>query len=293
MPDRPTMDATSRRGVLLVGHGTRDEQGTDEFFQLGERLAQRMRGTAVVKPCLLEFQQPDIAAAWDSLMSAGCDRVTVAPLLLFSAGHAKSDIPGEVETARSKTPNGDNVEVRFAKPITRNAAMIEAVRSRLRKTLCRRPALASSAPSQSSDVLGQPQPRTAVVMVGRGSRDPCATSDMRLLSEVAVRGTGRKNSPSLAAEFGLPSTGLWTTFYAMASPRLPETLEQVAGTGDFDRVIVQPHLLFAGRLYEAIQKQVGEAAERFPGMQFDVSEYLGPTDLVASALADRIAAAEA
>ncbi|WP_236621258.1 sirohydrochlorin chelatase [Rhodopirellula sallentina] len=292
MPDRPTMDATSRRGVLLVGHGTRDSRGTDEFFLLGERLAERMRDTAVVKPCLLEFQQPDIAAAWESLMSAGCDRVTVAPLLLFSAGHAKSDIPSEVETARSKTPNGDAVKVCFAKPITRNAAMVEAVRSRLREKMSRRPVLASSAASESFGATGTFQPRTAVVMVGRGSRDPCATSDMRVLSEVVVRGRGRNNSPSMAAEFGLSSNGLWTTFYAMAQPRLPATLDLVAGTGVFDRVIVHPHLLFAGRLYEAIQRQVGEAAERFPGVQFDVSGYLGPTDLVASALADRIGSGE-
>ncbi|MBB3207456.1 sirohydrochlorin cobaltochelatase [Rhodopirellula rubra] len=263
------------RGVLLVGHGTRDNVGTEEFFRLSDRLAERLQGASLVRPCLLEFQQPDIAAAWDSLMQCGCHEVTVAPLLLFSAGHAKSDIPGEVESARASSAGGESVCVRFAKPITRHAAMINAARVRLRQTITGGP-------------LADPE-RTAIVMVGRGSRDVCASSDMRVLTEVVV--AGRVEGRSIADEFSISRTGLQTTFYAMAEPRLPVTLDEVAGSGRFDRVIVQPHLLFAGRLYEAIERQVADANAKFPNVRFDVSDYLGPTDLIAAALAARIESA--
>jgi sirohydrochlorin cobaltochelatase len=126
-------------------------------------------------------------------------------------------------------------------------------------------------------------------MVGRGSRDVCASADMRILSEVVVHGRNAKTNARLADELKLASDALFTTFYAMAEPRLPGTLAAVAQTERFDRILVHPHLLFSGRLYEAIGRQVGEAANRFPDVEFRVSDYLGPTRAVARAIAGRIA----
>ncbi len=261
---------------MLVGHGTRDALGTAEFFRLSERLAECLSDDAVVCPCLLEFQRPSIPEAWRTLMANGVERVTVAPLLLFSAGHAKGDIPGEVATVQAATPGGDDVRVRYARPISRQAAMIEAVRARLKETL------------RSQLTAAESTPRTAVVMVGRGSRDVCASSDMRVLSEVAVRGRNAGSNSSLANEFAISSCGLFTTFYAMAEPRLPATLDKIAASGRFDRIVIQPHLLFAGRLYNAIEEQTQQIAAAFPSIQFDVSPYLGPCDFVVTAIAARI-----
>lgn len=269
---------------MLVGHGTRDAEGTAEFFRLSEHLSAQLGGDTLVEPCLLEFQQPTIDQAWQSLMRQGVWRVTVAPLLLFAAGHAKGDIPGEVAAAQGANPGSDNVQVHYARPISRQAAMVEAVRERLRETLRRPPAdLMDRAASDTAA-----DRRTAIVMVGRGSRDVCASSDMRTLSEVAVRGRIAESVPSLAREFQIPQDGLFTTFYAMAEPRLPDTLRRVAASGRFDRIVVHPHLLFAGRLYDAITAQTGHAAAEHPNVQFDVSSYLGPCESVATAIAARI-----
>ncbi len=263
-------------GVLLVGHGTRDAVGTAEFFQLSNRLAAQIGNGTIVRPCLLEFQQPTIVQAWNSLIEQGVGRVTVAPLLLFAAGHAKSDIPGEVAAARAAMRRNDAVQVRYARPISRQTAMIEAVRHRVRETFHRVPA--GSAPKL----------RTAIVMVGRGSRDVCASSDMRMLSEVAVRGRVADTNQSLANELEVPADGLFTTFYAMAEPRLPDTLSSIAATGRFERIVVQPHLLFAGRLYDAIVEQTNRVAAAHRSLRFDVASYLGPCDMVAAAIAARI-----
>ena len=261
------------RGVLLIGHGTRDAAGTQEFFSLAERVAEELAADAVVRPCLLEFQKPDIAEAWASLMQARCTEIVVAPLLLFAAGHAKSDIPGEVDAARASTPSNDPITVSYAKPITRHPAMIAAVRERLRRSLQR---TESDGPDSS----------TVVVMVGRGSRDVCATTDMRVLSETAIR--GRVEGVSIADELRISPLGLSTTFYAMAEPRLPATLDEVARSGHFSRIIVHPHLLFSGRLYDAIVEQVATVAAEHPSIRFEISDYLGPTSAVAAAIAGRI-----
>ena len=46
-------------GVLLIGHGTRDEVGTSQFFELAALLARRL-DPLPVKSGLLEFQEPTI-----------------------------------------------------------------------------------------------------------------------------------------------------------------------------------------------------------------------------------------
>jgi sirohydrochlorin cobaltochelatase len=110
-------------------------------------------------------------------------------------------------------------------------------------------------------------------MVGRGSHDPCAQADMRVLAEIV----GHR---ALAAY-------VTTAFYAMAEPRVPSVLDELAGSGRFDTIVVQPHLLFAGRLFQAILNLVREASIRHPRIQWLHSDYLGPDQLVAQAIQDR------
>jgi sirohydrochlorin cobaltochelatase len=243
-------------GVLLVGHGTRDLVGTAQFFELASLLADRL-DPVPVEPALLEFQQPTIPQAWDALVSRNAKRLRVAPLLLFAAGHAKQDIPDVLLECQSKTP-----EITFdqTRPLSRHPAMIELARCRLEKSLSR-------ATADSN--------RTAVVMVGRGSYDPCAQADMRVLAEVV----------GYRVDVGT----VVTAFYAMANPRLPIVLDELAASRQFETIVVQPHLLFEGRLYQAILGQTEEARRQHPTIQWIDSDYLGPDRLVAEAIAGRLA----
>jgi sirohydrochlorin cobaltochelatase len=242
-------------GVLLVGHGTRDKVGTAQFFELASLLADRL-DPIPVEPALLEFQQPTIPQAWDALVSRSVKRVRVSPLLLFAAGHAKQDIPDVLLACQSKAP-----EITFdqTRPLSRHPAMIELARCRLKNSLSR-----STAASK----------RTAAVMVGRGSYDPCAQADMRVLAEVVGR--------------GVDVASLVTAFYAMANPRLPIVLDELAGSRQFDAIVVQPHLLFEGRLHQAILGQTDQARQKHPTIQWIDSDYLGPDQLVARAIAGRL-----
>jgi sirohydrochlorin cobaltochelatase len=252
---------SSRRAVLLVGHGTRDQEGTRQFFQLGDRLAARLRPISV-RPSLLEFQRPTIAEAWAELVAGGATHVHVVPLLLFAAGHAKQDIPEAIAQCQRQTPQ---VSADQTRPLSRHRGIIELVVQRLAATWGKF--------DQSEH--GQTQPaRTALIMVGRGNRDPCAQADMRVLSQVV----GRR------VDVG----GVFTAFYAMAEPRLPAVIDRVAGSGDYDRIVIHPHLLFEGRLFQSIAGQVNDAAARHPGQQIVLSPYLGPDPLVADAIAGRI-----
>ena len=240
---------------MLVGHGTRDDEGTQQFFQLGERLAERL-GPQPVEVALLEFQRPTISDAWTRLVRQGVQHIHVAPLLLFAAGHAKQDIPHIVRECQAAT---SGVSFDQARPISRHRSMVQLVSRRIGDTL------ALSAAGSSS---------TALVMVGRGSTDPCAQADMKVLSEVVSR--------------RIDVAEVFTAFYAMADPPLPEVLDYVANSGRFSAVVGHPHLLFTGRLYEAISRQVDQASTRFADIQFRLSSYLGPDPLVADAICARV-----
>ena len=245
--------STKRTGIMLVGHGTRDETGTAQFFQLGKLLAETVNPVPVV-PCLLEFQSPTIPEAWNQLVESGAEHICVAPLLLFAAGHAKQDIPNLIRECQEQS---QHVSVSQTGPLSRHGAIVDLVQQRIEQA-------AHNRPSES----------TALVMVGRGSHDPCAQADMRVLTEVI----GRR----------FQFTHVATAYYAMADPKLPDVLDQVAARGDIDTVIVQPHLLFEGRLFQAIERQVTEASERHPSIQFETTGYLGPEQNVAAAIASRI-----
>ncbi len=239
---------------MLVGHGTRDEQGTRQFFELTELLAALVRPMSVA-PALLEFQSPTIQEAWQQLVDSGASHVMVAPLLLFSAGHAKDDIPQIVASCQRQSPF---VTWSQSRPLSRHPSMVALAVQRGREIMVQ---------------CNAPPEQRLLVFVGRGSHDPCAQADTRLFGELV----GHR----LDVEHTV------TAFYAMASPNVATVLNAVADSGRYREIIVQPHLLFAGRLHQAILDQVAEAALRYPNLRFLTAGYLGPDQLVAQAIHDR------
>src|SRR5438105_3545533 len=90
-------------GLLLICHGTRDPAGIAEFLALAERV----RGAAGPRPveaCFLELAEPTIDGGIARLAERGVRRITIVPLLLFAAGHAKRDIPRAVAAAVERFP---------------------------------------------------------------------------------------------------------------------------------------------------------------------------------------------
>jgi sirohydrochlorin ferrochelatase len=75
---------------------------------------------------------------------------------------------------------------------------------------------------------------------------------------------------------------------AIAQPRASEALERIGQAG-WTRVIVAPHLLFAGQLILDLETSVERVAARFPRIEWIVADRLGPDAAVCAALCDRVA----
>ncbi len=252
-------DENRRESLLLVGHGTRDACGLAEF-QRAAALVREGAGGRLVEACYLELTTPTIAEGVARLAEAGVQRITLAPVLLFAAGHAKRDIPAAVMGAAAAYPE---IAIYIAGALECSEHLLVLSQRRFDEALAgRRPI---------------PDHMTLLLMVGRGSFDAEATAAMHRFAELR----GRR----------APVGEVKTCFVAMQRPSLAEALAEACGAG-FERIVVQPHLLFQGELLAEIQTGVqavsadAQTADD-PRIDWVVTAPLGPEPELAAAILER------
>ena len=248
-------------GVLVVGHGTADPVGAEETRQLSRHVA-ALLSTNPVELGFLEVIGPSIGDAIGALAGQGCERVIVAPLLLFTAGHARRDVPEAViEAARRH-----RIDVTQASALGCHPQILALSRHR------RQEALAALSPTAAVD--------TVAVFLGRGSSVPDGVAQFREWVVASLTGDGLVHP-----EFGIG-------FAAAARPTLDEALEAAADRRP-RRIVVQPHLLFRGH----VEHQVTDAVVRWraarPEIEWVQVARLGADRRVAEALVSRVAEAAA
>jgi sirohydrochlorin ferrochelatase len=111
-----------------------------------------------------------------------------------------------------------------------------------------------------------------LVLVGRGSHDAAATREMESFARL------RAHDRSV----GSVSVG----YIAMAQPTLAEVLDRAAQS-TAQRIVVQPHLLFGGILFDRICSQVAHTAEQWPQKEWIVTQQLGAHPLLLDAILER------
>ena len=263
-------------GLLLVGHGTRDTEGLGEFRQLAESFAQAATRVAV-EVCFLELAEPTIQQGIARLMERGVRRVIVLPLLLFSAGHAQRDIPQAVRAALEALAKGQASRRNGSLPDRIWQAPVLACHPDIIELSARRYIDAvtradSAALADGMNRTGIPAAKTLLLMVGRGSNAAEANAEFVRFAQSRCE--------------QVPVGELQTCFVAMARPTLDEGL-RMAGSRPFERIVVQPHLLFPGELLHGIRAAVGAARQRAPDRQWIVTEPLGADGLLVRALLSR------
>ena len=89
--------------LLVVGHGSRDADGLEEFWTLAEHV----RSAAADLPVgfgFIELAEPLVDAGIDELVARGNTDVVSIPLVLLAAGHLKNDGPAALTRARARHP---------------------------------------------------------------------------------------------------------------------------------------------------------------------------------------------
>lgn len=246
-------------GLLVVGHGTADPEGAAETRGVAEAVAELLPGIAV-ELGFLEVIGPTIADALGRLAERGCREIVAAPLLLFAAGHAKRDVPEAIAGPAAAL----GLRVRQAEPFGCRPEIVEL--SRLR----RHEAVAGLRPVAPAE--------TVLLMIGRGSSDPAAATQLRGFTEATLADEPEKRPGRV--ELG---------FVAAARPRLDEAIATACDPigGERRRIVVQPHLLFRGHVEEQVRGAVCTGRELRPDLEWVQVARLGADRLVARALAAR------
>lgn len=283
----PIVDRLNRRraGVLVVGHGTRKAEGQQQLLRLSDQIAQLLPGSPV-EACFLELAEPDIAEGLGKLQGRGCEAVVVVPVLLFTAAHAKSDIPDAV--AVSAEGLGLRVLAQTAS-LEVHPAVLALSKLRFDEILglpegvncpsggcaageqpnarcdseSERPGdcpLAQWLRSQRHGGVAGGGGSVALAMVGRGTSDLEALEKMRLFTELRC-----KESWVAWSETG---------FFAGGKPDIDGLLEQAAGSG-CDTIVVQPHLLFEGELIDQLRGRVRDRRAAGSGTTWWITRTLG------------------
>lgn len=239
--------------VVLVGHGSRVREANDAFLSFADLFA--TRSGLRVEPAFVELAEPRLPNALERAARSGLRDVAVLPFVFFSAGHVKSDIPLHIEAARGRHPG-----VRFAQatPIGLHPTIPEILEERLRRA-------EESMPERSRS-------ETAVLLVGRGSSDPDANSDLAKLGRLFWEGRG-----FLAVE---------NAFCGVAPPPVPEGLRRLARLRP-RRLVVLPYLFFAGVLEERLRRDAAEFRRSHPWIEVRVAPPIGAEPRLVEILLDR------
>jgi sirohydrochlorin cobaltochelatase len=213
--------------LLIVGHGSRDPRGAREFHELVELVKERNLALPV-EGGFIELSRPPISECVNRLVENGSRRVAAVPLMLLAAGHAKDDIPATLVREKMSHPE---VGFRYGRALGIRPELLELMDEKI-----------------SALVSEEEKEETAVLVVGRGSSDPDANSDLFKVSRLFYEGR--------------PYPMVETAYVSMTPPNVSDGLER-------------------------IRRQSEEFAERNPGVSVSYGGYFGPHGRIADLVVQR------
>ena len=246
-------------GIMVCGHGSRDENAVREFASVATALRQRF-AEREVEYGFLEFAQPIIREGLDKLAARGVTRVLAVPGMLFAAGHAKNDIPSVLNTYRAQHPG---LDITYGRELGIDVRMIRAAGERIEAALA------------EADAEQGPVPRheTLLMVVGRGASDPDANSNVAKVARMLWEGLG----------FGWAEAA----YSGVTFPLVKPALAHAAKLG-YRRIVVFPYFLFTGILVRRIYDHTDAVAVGHPDIQFVKAPYLNDHPLVLDTFAARV-----
>jgi len=247
---------TDKTAVMICGHGSRDDHAIEEFNKLAGHLSRRLPQFDV-ESGFLEFATPIIRTGLDKLKERGANKIVCVPGMLFAAGHVKNDLPSEVNNFGAENPG---IEMIFGRELAVDQKLLEAARQRIEE--------AENAAATDVD-----RKDTLLMVVGRGTNDPDANSNVSKVARMLWEGMG----------FGWAEV----SYSGVASPLVDAGLKNAVKLG-YRRIIVFPYFLFTGILVRRIYDWVDEAAANHPEIEFLKASYLNDHDLLIDTFVERV-----
>lgn len=234
-----------QRPLLMIGHGTRDNDGRQTFLDFVAAY-QKLDSSRPVIPCFLELTTPNIEAGVDYCVSQGYEDISALPILLFAARHNKFDVTNELDRTRIKYPQ---VKFHYGRHFGISPSIINLWKNRL-----------AQFDQPQFNPLNIPRSETVLLFVGRGSSDPDANGDVCKLARILWEGSGYKT--------------VETCFIGITHPRLEEGFAR-ALLYQPKRILVLPYFLFTGALVKKIFSIANEQQQQHSNIEINCLPEMG------------------
>lgn len=227
--------------LLLIGHGSPDAAGNAEYLQFVALLADYLG--IDVQPGFMECAEPSVPTTIERCVAAGIKELAVLPLFLGAAGHQKRDVPELLDAARAAYPW---LTLRYGTPLGTQYTLIDTMAERAVTALAH-----SKTPISNHE--------TALLVVGRGSRDPDSNAEMFKIARLL--GEGR--------DYGWVEVA----FQSVTPPDVVQGITRCVRLGA-RRVVVLPYLLFTGFVLQDIVAQATTARQHYPEIEILMAGHL-------------------
>jgi len=247
---------SDKTAIMICGHGSRDVEAIQEFELLAQHFRQRLPDYDI-ESGFLEFARPVIRDGLNKLKDRGATRILALPAMLFAAGHVKNDLPWEINSYASENPE---LEIKYGRELAVDLKLLRAASQRIEE-------------AEAAAETKVERSETLLMVVGRGTNDPDANSNVSKVARMLWEGMG----------FGWAEV----SYSGVTTPLVDAGLERAVKLG-FKRIIVFPYFLFTGILVKRIYDWTDEAAAKYPGVEFLKAAYLRDHPLVIDAFVDRL-----
>ena len=243
-------------GVMVCGHGSRDEDAVSEFLNFAKKLKNQLLQYELDWG-FLEFANPVIKSGLDSLREKGIREIMSVPVMLFAAGHAKNDIPSVLNAYQAQYPE---LSISYGRELGIDLKLIRAAGERVKDAI------------EQADGDISPE-ETLLMVVGRGASDPDANSNVSKVTRMLWEGLG----------LGWAETA----YSGVTFPLIKPGLEHASKLG-YKRIVVFPYFLFTGILVKRIYQYTDIVAAEHPEIQFVKASYLNDHPLVVDTFSERV-----
>jgi precorrin-8X/cobalt-precorrin-8 methylmutase len=242
--------------ICLIGHGSRDPEGIQDFLTLSQKLRKR-KFCLTVESGFLGFENPDITQALSACQHNSVKNIIILPGILFSGKHTQRDVP---DTADAVFRNHPEINLIFAKPLATQPKVIEASQKRIEEQ-------EKDSPESFS------RSETLLLIIGHGSHDTGFNSEVE------------KTLSQLGDNMGFGKTLIG---FAGSSQHYMEDMQEKFKPKRFRRIILLPFFLFSGVWVKRVHAFADTLQGKYPNTEILKASCLSHHDLIIDALIQRV-----
>ena len=239
--------------LCLLGHGSRDPEGNQQFLTLWQKLRER-NFCHITEGGFLDFAKPTATEALSACHQNSIKNIIVIPGILFSGEHTQKDIPKTIGEAFRDHPE---INLIFSEPLAMQPEVMEVCQGRIEE-------------GEKLSSKSIPRAETLLMIVGHGSRDKDFNAQVE------------KKLSWLGEELGFSKTVICfagTSQYSLEDEKFKPQ--------EFRRVILFPFFLFTGVWVKRVHALTETLQKKYPDTEFLKAPCLSHHNLIVDALIQR------